>query len=78
MSRGDMDEPESETSEGWWEDDEALTIHRLTRRSFGKGSCLPYAAYRNEPSPGRSYTCVCLLVKAGPHGNRSENGKHGS
>ena len=73
-----MGEPESETSEGWWEDDEALTVYRLTRRSFGKGPCSPYAGYGDGPSPGCSYTHVCLLVRAGPHGNQSENGKHGS
>ncbi|PIL33341.1 hypothetical protein GSI_04792 [Ganoderma sinense ZZ0214-1] len=55
--------------------EEELSVHWVTRGGFGEGPCSPYAAYGNEPWLGWLYMRVCLIVKIGPYGRRSEEGE---
>ena len=69
---GDARTPSRTFEQGWGEE---LTVHWVTRGRFGEDPCSPYAAYGNEPSLSWLYMRVCLLVKIGPYGRRSEKGE---
>ncbi|PIL33289.1 hypothetical protein GSI_04739 [Ganoderma sinense ZZ0214-1] len=77
--RGDEEEELEEDRPGQGERDEdeveKLTVHWITDGGCGQGPCSPYLTYGNEAALNWLYMRVCLLVKIGPYGRRSETGE---